>query len=72
MPPARSATDDDSVIDITGMFERMAMANAAPLPPPKPKPSLYVESYPGSGVMIYNYNYYYQEPPTLGPPTARS
>ena len=66
MPPARPVPDDDSVIDITGLFERLAVANAAPPPPPKPKPSLYVESYPGSGVMIYNYNYYYQEPPTLG------
>ena len=66
MPPARPAPDDDSVIDITGLFERLAVANAAPSPPPKPKPSLYVETYPGSGVMIYNYDYYYREPPTLG------
>lgn len=57
---------DDSVIDITGLFERLTVANAAPPPPPKPKPMPYIESAPGSGIMVYNYDYYYREPPTLG------
>ncbi len=65
MPPAKKIPDN-SVLDITGLFERLAVANAAPPPPPKPKPPLYIETFPGSGVMTYNYNYYYDEPPTLG------
>lgn len=70
MPPKRpaaatTATDDDSIIDITGLFERLAVANAAP-PAPDPKPTPYIESYPGSGVFIYNYDYYYRAPATLG------
>ena len=64
--PAASHDDDDSIIDITGLFERLAVANAAPPPPPAPKPSPYIESYPGSGVFIYNYDYYYRTPATLG------
>lgn len=64
--PAASDNDDDSIIDITGLFERLTVANAAPPPPPAPKPSPYIESYPGSGVFIYNYDYYYRTPATLG------
>lgn len=66
MPVKKPNAPDDSVIDITGLFERLTVANAAPPPPHKPKPTPYVESAPGSGIMVYNFNYYYQEPPTLG------
>ena len=67
MPSKRPASDnDDSIIDITGLFERLAVANAAPPPPSAPKPTPYIESAPGSGVFIYNYDYYYRAPATLG------
>ena len=67
-PPFAMPTSkpDDSVIDITGLFERLTVANAAPPPPPPPKPSPYVESYPGSGIFLYNHDYTYRQPPTLG------
>ncbi|GAA3982387.1 tellurite resistance TerB C-terminal domain-containing protein [Hymenobacter antarcticus] len=69
MPPKRPtapAAADDSIIDITGLFERLAVANAAPPPPPAPKPTPYIESAPGSGIFIYNYDYHYRAPATLG------
>lgn len=63
MPPARPT---DAISQIKVLFERLAAAHAAPKPPPKPKPAPYVESFPGSNVHIYNYDYFYSTEPTLG------
>ena len=69
MPPVRSSTArpapaaPDAVTELKALFARLAVANAAP---PAPRPPRYIEAYPGSGVMIYNYNYYRDEDLELG------